>query len=114
MTTHSFFPAWATPAIELMVRNEVFIFECDATRSIARTLPTKYQLIINLKTANALGPYVLGSLWAELHYVLSPLCTGSTVSSVYLKELALPDQNWLRFGICDRNGFPMLTIFSVV
>ena len=47
MTTHSFFPAWATPAIELMVRYEVFIFECDATRNMARTLPTKYHLIIN-------------------------------------------------------------------
>jgi hypothetical protein len=71
MTTHSFFPAWATPAIDLMVRNEVFIFECDATRSIAPTLPTKYQLIINLKTANALG-----SLWAELPIVLGPYMPG--------------------------------------
>jgi len=74
MTTHSLFPAWATPAIELMVRNEVFIFECDATRSMARTLPTQYQLIINLKTANALGlsvliSYVLSSQGAEL-----PMC----------------------------------------
>jgi hypothetical protein len=51
-----------------MVRNEVFIFECDATRNIARTLPTKYQLIINLKTADALGLYVL------ISYVLSFQC----------------------------------------
>jgi hypothetical protein len=68
MITHSFFPAWATPAIDLMVRNEVFNFECDATRSMARTLPTKYQLILNLKTANALGLYVL------ISYVLSSQC----------------------------------------
>ena len=58
MTTHSFFPAWATPAIALMVRNEVFIFECDA---------------INLKTANALGVYVLISYVLSSPYVLSSL-----------------------------------------
>jgi hypothetical protein len=26
------------------------------------------------------------------------------VSSVYLKELALADENWVRFEICDQNA----------
>jgi hypothetical protein len=57
-----------------MVRNEVFIFECDATRNIARTLPTKYQLIINLKTADALGLYVLISYVLSFQCAELPMC----------------------------------------
>jgi hypothetical protein len=66
-----------------MVRNEVFIFECEATRSMAPTLPTKYQLIINLKAANALGLYVL------ISYVLSSQCADPYVVSSLCAELPI-------------------------
>src|SRR6516165_7159921 len=70
-----------------------------------------------------LGPLCAGPLMCWAPYVLSPLmcrapmrllmccallctephcCTGSTVSSVYLKELALPDENWVRFEVSDQ------------
>ena len=73
-------------------------------------------------------PYVLSPLCAEPSIVLSPLCAEPTMYWVhyvlgllclrYFKELLLPDQNWLRFGICDQNAvsdadnlFGSLTLF---
>jgi hypothetical protein len=102
----SWMPPWLGAAVS--VPTSTLLFWCLAPFLVDIT-KADMQAAVLFMCVGLLFPATVTLLNFESNRLMGPNIAGAITGFGIF-----PDQNWLRFGICDRNGFPMLTIFSVV